>query len=360
MILLFLLSWAQALTCSVGSEKYAHLVTLFEKTQLSTDDSLLKMYRVQKTLRSVPGFKHLMTDSDISPACIKASMARIPNITAKRKVCQNSSETGQTIRIRGLTPPSKFSSGDKIISEELCMTDDMLDYVSWGYSQALACVNSLPTYKQNGVMLNPQSIFELFNGESAYGFYLFSTRGVGAGQLTTSGVSDFLPRQRFHFILQEVISSDSPSCAPFKELAQKPVLMSGTGRSAVIRHCQFLSVGEGMGKNFLYSALHLAAKEWEVIALLKKYNHKRTPRRIIDQLLFIAYSRHGLDGVERILKRRPNLETMTAKTFYLTHSRTYPYLSEIRDKTLQFLTSYNDMNLETATYEDFEQGLCAN
>lgn len=357
MILWFIMTaWSAGMTCSVGSEANMELVEQFHKEELTDDDSFLRAYRSWRALKQTPGLRQLLPDNKISPVCIKTSMKRISNISAKRKVCTSSSDSGQTIRLRGVTPTSKFMDNDKVISNGMCMTDDLLDYVSWGFSSAVDCINSLPTNQKNKIQLNPHTIFELFNLESAFGFYLYSTRGQGVGQLTTSGVGDYLPNERFHFFLDEIATSTEPSCFPFKSIVEKPVLLS----QGKIRHCQFLSLSEGLGRNLLISSLHLANKKWEVISLLKKYGYKKVPNRIIDQLVFIAYSRHGVNGVSRILRSRPQLETMSENTFYLTYKRPFPYLREVRDKTLGFLKEYNQEQDRGAKLSDFTDGLCAN
>ncbi len=144
----------------------------------------------------------------LKPECVATAMTRgIPN---RGFLCSNPSDSS----------PVEIASGRG--SDGPCMTQEIVDHVTWVVNQGLTCVGAL------GEPINPEIILRKMNNETGFHFFRANRGGVGLGQLTSSATNQVLfDRTPFY---QRFLNSRDPACEPFKRPVSEAAARLGEGR----------------------------------------------------------------------------------------------------------------------------------
>lgn len=155
----------------------------------------------------------------VSRACIRAAIvARAnDNIDATRTLC---------------TPNAR------VVRSTPCLTDNYVNYVHFAVNSAIRCMSS------PGNELDPDTIFDKINNESAFMGFAHNSGGVGLMQMTSIAAREvFNPDQAGRQHVEEMMGRPEKRtfCAPFR-----PMLMTVQGS---VNSCQWLGVENGMARN---------------------------------------------------------------------------------------------------------------
>lgn len=281
LLLLQLHSTGNATKCINPQTQNKALIAQFT-SGVQEDNSFIEAYYKSKNMLScncssktlsevVTSMKDKIT-SKIDKQCVKQSMVNLPNTlkSTNRILCERNGQSSRPLPIK-----SK--------KQDLCIDDEVVDYVNWAVNEAVQCVNSLTDRP-----VPPEITFMKLNRESKFGFYLQYHGGIGIAQMTTAGVNGVVENAP-HLIDK---AKQSKSCESFHQLLEKPLQYTKGG---AVRHCQLLGVGEGVGRNlFLGLALLIHHRDTGINALGKWFNRRGlTDNNKINYLSFISYGRNG-------------------------------------------------------------------
>lgn len=160
----------------------------------------------------------------IKKACIMASLKR-----------QNSTQ-GYYCQ----TPDSKPKPIGSPGTEGPCISEEMVNYVTWAVNSAIECQST----RENPI--DPLVVLKKMNNETGFSFFQASTGGVGIGQLTTSAIKEV--NRNLTDTLSQVRESKNPACQPFQTL-----LNQKTKPEDATKWCSLLHFSQGLGNNLLYS-----------------------------------------------------------------------------------------------------------
>jgi hypothetical protein len=226
----------------------------------------------------------------IKRTCVKAALQRI--VWAQNKYC--SDDTGKPRR-RDMRDP--------------CVTDQMIDYITWGVNKALAC------FSTKDKPMDPRIAFQKLNTESGLQYWIRVSGGIGAGQLTTPAVDDMYdPARGWSKVIQPALNSGRAECEPFKKVMDLPHQCTRTAApgkcgeaGGSTRWCQMMSSGEGLGRNLFLSLGYFkfvrdSYPNHNARQLLSRRGLKddssENYRKILDYLTFVGYSASGPAGME--------------------------------------------------------------
>lgn len=353
--------------CLVGNPKSKTLIEQYTKDSRNND--FLKLFKQNKTTEFCPA-ETTMTEvtqmtqlrdelllrgapPKIKLDCIRSSMSRIPNIPF-------SSKSGK----RPLTRRAVCSSDSELPkwqSYEPCLNDEVVRLVQWSVNNALECGNAL-ALKIGGLPIDPKIFFQKINNESAFGFHLQNSGGIGIGQLTSIAVKEVskpskspLPGPPMKNYVQAAM--EEPACNSFKSVLDEDIQFTGSNKKTV-RHCQFLSGGNGMARNLFYSIM-LFIHNRSVIGIKKGQlaggvqqiasSYGITDTAKIDYLTLVSYGRGGMARVSAIIstlaKNRAlsnvDINKVPIEEFLGHLDKLSPYINETRNKMDEFLKIHN-------------------
>lgn len=284
MLIVIAFSFLSAVNATKCINKHTQNTALIDQfaSGVQQDNSFLEAYYKSKEMLSCNCNNNQLSEivssmkDDIKPKldkqCVKRSMANLPNTlkSTNRILCKRNGQSSRPLPIK-----SK--------SQDLCIDEEVVNYVSWAVNEAIDCVNSITDSP-----VQPEITFMKLNRESKFGFYLQYNGGIGIAQMTTAGVNGVAENA------PELIekAKTSKQCESFHELLSKPLQYTKSGS---VRHCQLLGIGEGVGRNlFLGLALLVHHRDTGVNALAKWFNRRGvTDKDKINYLSFISYGRNG-------------------------------------------------------------------
>lgn len=222
----------------------------------------------------------------IKKECIEASLQR--EINAEGFSCSN----GQ---------PKAFSN----TGNTPCLDQKSSDYIHFAINMGLNCLSSV-----RGSPLDSRYILKKINTETAFNFFLANRGGKGIGQLTGILVDDMsgvmkkdrsgkekLVPGRGSYILEALADSKNPACAPFKNVALADSKKAPPEPGIPKNYCSWLSPGDGLTRNLMYTLGYYAFLQDKVITPFMKRNAPALAKDpdFINYMTMIAY---GPDGTE--------------------------------------------------------------
>ncbi len=284
----------------------------------------------------------------IKRRCIEFSMKRITNLNNPRRL---------TCRSNQQVPTSHTflsSSSNPHVKQELCITDDIIDYVHFAFEEVFACINAI-TSEHGNRPLDAAQLFTKINNESAFGFFLQSKAGIGLSQLTSIATKELSGNHSGNIYQQSALqnctdpknASCHPSCQKLRETLSQDLQFTDKGD---VRHCQLVSLGEGIARNLFYGMSLLAhhrdsAPQNNIASVLRSYG--TTNPDVIDMASLVSFGRNGLNGVHTSLQqigdriRRTN-QVWSQITPSAMHKHLYdtsPYFKETANRMCEFLNN---------------------
>jgi hypothetical protein len=166
--------------------------------------------------------------------------------------------------------------GTQSKARNLCLTQSIMTYQNAVISSFLACA------KKSGIpTVSPSTLFEMYSLESGFKPQYAYQGGVGIGQLTPTFVADAQQEWRGKKYLTKIATSDLKECQAARVIAQK----DRESKPNIANLCSFISLGDGMERNILYSLAGLATSwEKDLNPLLKNYMEKYKDHPLINEV----------------------------------------------------------------------------
>lgn len=259
-----LIAFADEPTCTSGKPSQSNLVDQLSKAK--TDSPITKIISKTYKLDIVPvegQIKEECTDGCESSTPAGATQAaaaigaiptttplvpKAPTLALKTECMQISDQFKSTESFEYSCP-----DGKKQRNRGMCITVDLLKYQNAAISNMISCMASL-----GFSAVDSNSIFQKYSIESTFKPQYSSTGGVGIGQLTNIFVDDIHQVGRGFEYLKQVADSTNPECEAAKIIAAKDI----SKKPNLNFRCQFMSMGEGMERNILYSMIGITTV-WE-------------------------------------------------------------------------------------------------
>ena len=209
-------------------------------------------------------------------------------------------ESGQ---FKAGTPEVTCPEGTKAKNQNLCLTENLLEYQNAVLSSFSACM-----VKSGFRGMDPASLFKLYSLESAFKPQYAYNGGVGLGQLTSIFVEDIHQKHRGLRFLKKIAESGESDCNAAKLIAENDIIK----KPSLAKTCSFTSVGDGLERNILYTLIGLE-NSWDkdVSPKFKTYSetHKNDPRlkEAQDLALLNAYSPGGRVAARAAVERLSGL-----------------------------------------------------
>lgn len=183
--------------------------------------------------------------------------------------------------------------------QSLCVTESFLKYQNAILSNYYGCLIS-----ENIDTLDMHALFNLYSLETGFKSQYYYSGGVGIGQLTSILVDDIHQKERGQKYLKSIVSSKKPECDGAKIIAQKDL----ENKPKISQPCSFVSVGEGMERNILYSLLSFATSwEKDIEPKLRQYFQKHPAESYTQELrnlcLTNAYGPGGRAHTRALISR---------------------------------------------------------
>lgn len=214
---------------------------------------------LRETTRDLRSVTQRVLPRNISRTCIAASLRR--QHTAPSRYCSDPEKGPQD-----LTPPGPNGP---------CITSEMIDYITWSFNQAVACLN--PTAEP----LDPYLLFQKFNNETGFKYFTGYGGGVGVGGLTSIAVQELNQSSR---IMRQVSFYARPECEPFKNaLLARP--------KNVHQHCEWVENDHGLARSLIYSVAYFLDIRDRQFANYR-YDHEGKSISLRQKILAVA----GLEG----------------------------------------------------------------
>ncbi|OFZ29284.1 MAG: hypothetical protein A2622_07655 [Bdellovibrionales bacterium RIFCSPHIGHO2_01_FULL_40_29] len=173
-------------------------------------------------------------------------------------------------------PSGKRTKG----SFDFCVNQDLLAYQNAVVSNFQDCLQA------SGIRtLDAAHLFKMFTLESAFKPYYAYPGGVGFGQLTSIFVNDLHEAHRGRKFIQAMANSNNSQCQAAKIIAEKDL----QNKPRHSDNCSFVTIGEGLERNILYSMLGLASS-WknDIEPKLRKYIAKHAGHPRIEEVKNMA------------------------------------------------------------------------
>ncbi len=160
------------------------------------------------------------------------------------------------------------------------MNEEQLDYQNAVISSFTSCAQ-----KEGLQSVDAKSLFEMFSKESGFRPNYAYVGGVGIGQLTNIFVEDIHQKHRGYGLMKKVADSTNPECSAAKLLAAKDL----DKKPSFSNRCNFISTGEGMERNILYTLIGMA-NSWQkdIKPVLQKYLDKYSNDPQIEEVKHLA------------------------------------------------------------------------
>ena len=222
---------------------------------------------------------------------------------------------------------------------DFCMNEEILNYQNAIISNFKACAD-----KSKINTLDATHLFKIFARESTFKPHYAYAGGVGFGQLTSTFVNDLHQNHRGLKYLKAVASSDAHECKAAKLIATKDV----ANRPYHSNTCAFVTIGEGLERNILYSVLGVAtAWDKDVGPLLTDYLEKHSSHPLIDEVKNISmlnsYGPGRADAIAAVkrLRHLPPDEFINRmkRPLRTKKGNLTRYVNEIEDRQIQIRTT---------------------
>lgn len=302
-ILLFFINPASASeTCVSGKPTEGNLVSqlqLAKKTNPITQKiySLYNLDTSKTEAQTCNGNCSAKSTAPISPITVNQAPTA-PQLIFKPECLSISNQTKTN------TPEVSCPDGNKIKSRGICITESFLKYQNSVISNFYSCIS-----KENFIVPSPEALYTMYSLESGFKPQYSYRGGVGLGQLTKPFVDDIHQQHRGMKFLKKISNSSSPECEVAKAIAQKDINI----KPNISNSCSFISVGDGLERNILYSFIGFA-NSWErdiepkLRQYIKRYPQDSNLAEIKNLALLNAYGSGGRAAARAAITRLSHLK----------------------------------------------------
>ncbi|WP_413293744.1 hypothetical protein ACLSU7_01470 [Bdellovibrio sp. HCB185ZH] len=221
----------------------------------------------------------------IKRECINASLMRDPG--QKGYACTaNKKSTDQDIEI---------SYGQVGGKTQQCITGDMVSYIQFAVNSAIKCLSP-----DNPV--DARVIYQKFNNETGFNYSIAWNGGAGIGQMTNIAVEE-IAEGNGKGILEGVAKSSKHSCQPFKDIAKSD--LAKRPRITPNNYCDFVSAGDGLGRNLMYGIAYYLHMRDAVIEpqLFQENKSFAKNREIVSALTAVSYGAEGIKKARALAEK---------------------------------------------------------
>lgn len=290
-----------AQTCVSGSSNNNNIV---QQLETASRGNLLTqtINRLYKLDNSTTEAKHCAEcEAYVSPRAISPiqlqSNPKAPQLLFKPE-CLNVSN-----QFNSDTAEVSCPDGKKTKSRDLCITEKYLKYQNAVISNFVSC-----TMKENFSGPDPAALYQMYSLETGFKPQYSYNGGVGLGQLTRVFVDDIHQKHRGQKFLKKIATSTNPECEAAKIIAEKDL----KSKPSISNSCSFISIGEGMERNVLYSLVGFA-NSWErdiepkLRGYLAKYPNHPLINEVKNKCLLNAYGPGGRAAARAAITRLSSL-----------------------------------------------------
>lgn len=284
---------------------------------------------------------HESKGNSIRKDCIEASLQRSPGN-------------------RGYSCYSKKKgSFDNSGSTTPCLNQKTVDLVHFAMNEAISCMSS----GRNPI--DARFIFKKINNETAFNFYVAYGGGKGIGQLTSDAVNEiagwneggkFMQGNAF-YILEDLMKSDNPACAPFKEILKDDLKSPPPSPGNARNNCTWVAPGAGLARNLIYGLGYYIHMRDQVI---RPYLQRKAPklaqnRETLSYLTLVAYGPGGMREAKSLIDRLRLSNSSIASDVKNKIVSKNTYVRNTESKMKEFVQIYQP---EDATPADFRGDTC--
>lgn len=206
-----------------------------------------------------------------------------------------------------------------------CITDEIIDYVTWAVNEAIDCVNA------SSGPVDPMVMMKKMNNETGFNYFQAYRGGVGISQLTSIAIKEMNNQGRYVF--ERILNSRHPSCAPFKPLLQNnPDYVNETN------YCSFIHYAEGLGRTLIYGLGYFVHSRENLMSefnrALAKYGQQNN-QNLKNIGALGAYGKEGLNVQKKLIRILNQVKGNEAQ-FFKRAEKEIVYLRNTQ-KTLGYL-----------------------
>lgn len=228
----------------------------------------------------------------IKKECIVAAMKRNPG--NKGYICDYEGRAGTDAGKQIVPRYYGKASGETA----QCVDKNMTDYIHYAVNSAIQCLSGVGK-------VDSKTVFRKINNESAFNISVASDGGVGMAQLTSIAVAEMLDKDlgKGRYVLEHISKSSDSACSGFKDVAIQDLKKSPS--TSVDNRCAWLSPGDGLARNLMYSiGYYLTMRDKYLVPLLKR----KAPNLVQDEALMndltsIAYGAEGINHARGLLRK---------------------------------------------------------
>ena len=195
-------------------------------------------------------------------------------------------------------------SGKRSKNFNFCINRDFLEYQNAIISSFMSCA------AKSGIKtLDAAHLMKMYTLESGFRPNYAYPGGVGIGQLTSIFVKDIHQAHRGRKYLNKIAASENAECKAAKVISERDLKKQPRHSD----NCSFVSVGDGLERNILYSILGTAtAWEKNIEPKLRKYFAKYKDHPQLEEVKNLALlnsygpTGHAMALLERLSKYPPD------------------------------------------------------
>lgn len=274
----------------------------------------------------------------IKKECIQASLQR--EIQNKGYICTK----------------GKVETFDNLGDKAACINNLTFNFIDYSINQALACMSPAKN------PIDSRYILKKINNETGFNFFLGYAGGVGMGQLTSDPVyeiagwkeetvvrnkknkpaqviSKYIPGNA-KYILDDLMKNPNPACAPFKKIIEDDLNNPPPSPGYRNNYCTWLSAGEGLGRNLVYSlGYYIYTRDHFIIDKL----NERAPllaknSDVVNALTLVAYGPGGPAQAKALIRSLRLKNTSNPEQVVSQITKESNYLQQTNEKMSELLS----------------------
>jgi len=264
----------------------------------------------------------------IKRSCIEASMQR---------------EVGNTGYLCSGGKKEAFENAGKSTP---CLSEKVLSYLHFALNQAINCMST------GRDPIDPRFILKKINNETAFNFFIAYNGGVGLGQLTSDPVKEIAGWRQgkreidgnAKHVLEGVISSSNPACAPFAEVIKKEVNTPPPLPGSPRNYCSWVSPGEGVARNLIYSLGYYVYTRDEIVkpAIARRSSRMAANPEIVNYFTLVAYGPGGPSQAKSLVRSLRLSNSSKPEDVRAGILRNSGYVKQTEEKMLELLAHWKN------------------
>lgn len=226
--------------------------------------------------------------------------------------------------------PKATNTARRIAGGRQCVTQEMINYIQSSVQDAMKCVSDA-----TDLPIDAATTFEKLNNESGFQFYQSNNGGTGMGQLTSWPTRDmFQARRQLYSATLNKISQGDGACSSFQKIVEDDLKPRGATLYPRSKICKYVSPGEGVQRNLIYSLVYISQMKKRIVDILKRTGFldrnqsvssiEPAKVRIIERLTLVAYGPEGIakaQGLANSIRRNSDVAAIgrriTSASYYL-------------------------------------------